>query len=736
MRCSCLTSSSFVVLALALSNSAFADDASLGTMTVTATKSVKDTSEAPAAVSVVTSQEIEKMNVQSPDEALKFLPGAYATKSGGSHQPSVMGTNVLLRGIPDYSRTLVLVDGQPLNDPYIGAVTWESVPTEIVQRIEVVPGPFSSLYGGNAMGGVINIITKTPTKRETTVKLGYGTDAYRNGTIVYQDRWTDKVGVMFDYSYRRSDGYVQDDVLVDAGGAGGTTVTGAKKTTDPYGNTKYLVGDKGDVPWNSRNLGAKLFFDLTSDSRLTLGASHFTYERELGRFNTYLRDASENPVSSGDLTLAGTGTNISLTESKFLSGPNPKEQNRYTAEYRKDMVGGASITANVSYMDIPTYDYVVPFGTLDGGGGKRLHRPNSELAGSVQYNFPLSVRHFLVTGISAGNRKIETYSYGVSDWRDEDAKDTLQNKTEGEDNYYAAYVQDEYDINDAVTAYFGGRYDYWTTEGYLQDVAAGTPKDEYDSRHQDYFSPKVSVVYRPDGSTTLRASAGSAFHAPMLRDTFGWWTPASGKTYVPNPNLKPETVKSWEIGVEKRFGAGMLFRATYYENYLEDLIYHTSDATTESVTNAGKASIKGIELELRKRLGHGLSAFVNATYNDSEITDNPIKPETEGKQLTNTPEKMANIGLQGDYGPWQGSIQGHYVGKVYANDENLDKKNGVYGSIDPHFVADAKVAYTVKKWLQASLAIDNLLDRDYYDGTYSGKRVQGRAYYGELTFKF
>ena len=61
------------------------------------------------------------MNVHSVDEALKYLPGVYTNRPGG-HEPSVMGTNVLLRGIPDYSRTLVLVDGQTLNDPYIGAV--------------------------------------------------------------------------------------------------------------------------------------------------------------------------------------------------------------------------------------------------------------------------------------------------------------------------------------------------------------------------------------------------------------------------------------------------------------------------------------------------------------------------------------------------------------------------------------------------------------------------------------
>jgi iron complex outermembrane receptor protein len=106
---------------------------------VTATKSAKSTADAPATVSVISAREIEERNIHSADQALIHVPGAYTARPGGS-EPSVMGTHVMLRGIPDASRTLVLVDGQTLNDPYIGTVTWESVPAETIARIEVVPG--------------------------------------------------------------------------------------------------------------------------------------------------------------------------------------------------------------------------------------------------------------------------------------------------------------------------------------------------------------------------------------------------------------------------------------------------------------------------------------------------------------------------------------------------------------------------------------------------------------------
>ncbi|MDP2786381.1 MAG: TonB-dependent receptor [Sulfurimicrobium sp.] len=708
-------------------------------MVITATKTAKDTSEAPATVSVVTSKDIENMNVQSVDESLKYLPGVYTTRPGG-HEPSVMGTNVLLRGIPDYSRTLVLVDGQTLNDPYIGAVTWESVPAETVERIEVVPGPFSSLYGGSAMGGVINILTKVPTKREFSIKGGVGTNDFRSGSLVYQDRIGERIGIVLNYAHKQSDGYIKDDVVIKPSGAGGTPVTGARLTTDASGNTAYLVGDKGANGWNSQNLGVKLYVDLPADSRLTLGASQFLYE-STGRnhYNTYLRDASGNPVSAGNVTVAGTGANLLVREKDFLSGPDSKikEYNRYTAEYEKQMGKGSTLRATLGYSDMPLYNNLFVPGSAatlaNGGSASRMLRPSSELSGSVQASFPLADSHYLVAGVSGSKRMIDTITYSVSDWRDAGATGPVQNRTSGEDTTYALFVQDEITLSPRLTAYLGGRYDTWSTEGFIEQVKAPAYKNEYSSRSQTHFSPKASLVYRPADTTTVRGSIGNAFHTPNLRDTFGWWTPQTGYTFTPNPDLKPETVTSMEIGIEQQVGSGTLLRATVYENRLKDLIYRTQSdiLMAQSVANAGAAKVQGIELEVRQRLMNGLTAFANVTYNDSRITENPAKPATEGKYMTNTPQKMANIGLQGVQGPWSGSLSGHYVGKIYTNDENKDVVSGVNGSYDAYFVANAKVSYAIRKGLKLSLSANNLFDRDYYESS----RAMGRGFYGEIAWQ-
>ena len=100
--------------------------------------------------------------------------------------------------------------------------------------------------------------------------------------------------------------------------------------------------------------------------------------------------------------------------------------------------------------------------------------------------------------------------------------------------------------------------------------------------------------------------------------------------------------------------------------------------------------------------------------------------------MTNTPDKMANLGIEGAMGPWSGSLMGKYVGKVYTNDVNLDTVNGVFGSYDPYFISDAKISYKVKKSVALSFSVNNLGNRRYYQSTLA----QGRAYFGEAEFNF
>jgi len=190
---------------------------------------------------------------------------------------------------------------------------------------------------------------------------------------------------------------------------------------------------------------------------------------------------------------------------------------------------------------------------------------------------------------------------------------------------------------------------------------------------------------------------------------------------------------SWEVGFEHIFDTGTHFKTTYYENYLKDLMYTTDISTTlNEKRNAGKAEIKGIELEAQQEFADGLNAFANFTYNHTEITENQNNPLIVGKQMTHVPKRQFNIGISGKQGDLSGSFMGSYVDEISTKDDNSDIYKATYGGHESYFTINAKLGYQLQKWLNASIAVNNLFDNEYFQYSLN----PGRTVYGELTFKF
>ncbi|PMP98011.1 MAG: TonB-dependent receptor, partial [Thermodesulfobacterium geofontis] len=181
---------------------------------VTATRTEIPVEAAPASVNVVTKEKIEMKKPKTIDEALNDISGVMVRRGKGLMDTLAF---ITLRGIPEQKRTLLMLDGITLNNPYFGGVRLGGFFPEDLEKVEVVKGPFSSLWGGYAMGGVVQFITKMPEKREITIKTGYGSSFDRGEAMddlrrVYLS-YGDKIGKFsFFLSYGRHDtnGYVTD----------------------------------------------------------------------------------------------------------------------------------------------------------------------------------------------------------------------------------------------------------------------------------------------------------------------------------------------------------------------------------------------------------------------------------------------------------------------------------------------------------------------------------------------
>jgi len=708
------------------------EELKLEEIVVTATRTEKEITEAPGSVSVVTKEDMEKRNIQTIDSAVNLLPGVFNKRAKGLDTTA----RVTLRGIPEQKRTLVLIDGQPMNDAYTGAVMWDSFLPENVERIEVVRGPYSALYGGYAMGGVVNIITKMPEEREFTVKSGYGSHDLWTTYGAYGDKLFDRLSLFASYGYKSSNGYPNNLVVRKPSSPGaGTIVTGWERTTDKYGNLAYLVGDKGDNSWWQDNGTLKLSFDFDDDTKASFSFMRRRYEYDYEDPHNYLRDATGRPVWSGNVNVDTGPQRIRLKEYYFLSGGGGRTQNIFNLGFQTDIFKNANLKVSVGLVDIEKNWYVSPSSTATriGGPGKINETPSQAYQAELQLSFPIFQRHLITVGTGYRTSWANTAEHSLADWRDNGTKGALTYQSKGKDRTFSLYGQAEIVLRDNVTAYLGVRSDWWKCyDGMVNQVGtAGYPK-YYESKSTFSVNPKIAVVYSPFEKTTLRGSFGRAFRPPTIYElyrTWVWW----GTTYAGNPNLDPETVTSGEVGIEQGLWKGAVFKATYFHNWMKDLIYRR-DVTPKlkEYINAGEAESSGVELEIEQKFDKWVRLFANFTYTHSEIEENLAKPTTEGKRLTMVPEKMFNIGGELTYGPLSLSLTGRYVSKQYNNDENLDKEDHVFGSYDPYFVADADVSFDVTKWAKLYFSVDNIFDEDYF--TYY--KAPGRTFFGGLTLRF
>src|SRR5690242_13839088 len=155
------------------------------TITVTATRTETRVADTPASVVVLSREALQASAAPTLDDALRQVAGFTLFRRTGSRVANPTAQGVSLRGVgaSGASRALVLEDGIPLNDPFGGWVYWDRVPREAVGRLEVVRGGVSDLYGSQAMGGVINVLTRKATTSEFSLDTSYGNENTPTGSF-------------------------------------------------------------------------------------------------------------------------------------------------------------------------------------------------------------------------------------------------------------------------------------------------------------------------------------------------------------------------------------------------------------------------------------------------------------------------------------------------------------------------------------------------------------------------
>jgi len=648
----------------------------LGEVVVTATKQERLAKDTPAAVTVITSEDIEKSGASTVAEAIKGIPGVTVYDLYG------VSSDVVLRGNyhagHSYGYTLVLVDGMPMVSPDTGRVYWDMIPLSNVERIEVVMGPGSALWGGNAVGGTINIITREPSKEpvaKVSTKFGeYGIKHHSfYGQIMGKEGWTKDLSLAVSCESKEADGW---------------------RYNSSYDIENYWLKVNKEIKDWDANVG------------LTLSSSD-KYTRSPGKISQAMWDA-------GDLTSPYKEYN------KYTYGDYDIDYQRLVFE--KGISEFGRLKANF-------YNYAKDYEIFH-GPSLFYFTDTDTLGGGLVYEVAVG-SHSLIFGTDLEFSDIaQDVVYKDACYQPDWSSLKYRRNTSTDIGKYALYAQDSFKIVEPLEAILGLRWDKaeFDNKGWKYDRTGTVKSDVSGKTDVDGWSPKGSLLYKINENLNVYGSIGRAFKIPE-----------PVKLYVgryANPNLNPEKATTYEIGTKYTL-PNSAASLSFYISEVEDLI--VLNDTKEKYENIGETRHKGIEGAVAYRIMDGLTANLSADWTQVKIKKNLSKPSIEGKYLHKVPKWKVSLGL--DYTNPCGffaSFAGRRIGKYYMDDMNERTYSG-YFVADARLGYRKEFG---KSEVEGSVGCNNIFDKKYAARAYTsyGKNYyypgMPRYFFSEVSVKF
>lgn len=560
---------------------------------VTATRTENDVKKVPASTQVITQEDIKRGGATSVRNALSMYANIFQKSKvrGGGH-------DIIIRGM-ETKHSLVMVNGRRISNEAdangLGnAMSLDRININDVEKIEIVRGPSSALYGSEAMGGVLNIITK-PSKEQTLLT---GLEHTSEDTSHWWHADTGRIGnfsMTLDARFNKINRSMLD------------TAT----ESDPYGTAQtynaslnYYVNDHSYV---------NAYMDYYSQ--------HLKTDTGTPTMKPITLTTSSGKMSlSGQAMLEGTGSKAYKQKNYGISWNGKTDKNDWQIQAYMSKFNW-STTSNTKVLGS------IPPAGMEGMFNFLLQKKNTYDFNHDEHNMwaiegrdslRVNDHHRVTFGAEYVKDKVSGTGLGANGDRVYSITENGTTKSSSEKTLssYAAYLQDEIE------------YGKWFI----------VPAIRYDhhSAYGSHTSPKIGVTYNATDHFRIKANYGDGFKAPSVSQLYydldmemgrGNWVHLTG-----NPNLKPEKSKSWDLGVEAEFGKGY-GSLTYFDNDVDNLIASipkgkdSNGHNLHRYENVNKARIKGLENTLGYRFNDTLEFKVTSTLLDAKDT-------SSGKDLT------------------------------------------------------------------------------------------------------
>ena len=591
------------------------------------------------------------------DDKLRQIPGFSLFRRSGSRtaNPTTMGVSLSGVGASGASRALVLRDGVPLNDPFGGWVYWDRIPQQALDGVELVRRGASSLYGGDALSGVIQFLSREPQEPEMALELSYGSEQtpdFSFWTGTREGRWD----VSLATELFHTDGYI----LVPE------SIRGAV-----------------DTAANSENLT----LDFTTGYRL--GAQG----RVFGR-GAYLTEARNNgtPIQTND-TQIGNGV-VGLDTPLGTAGSLSARVYGSAQSYDQNFSSVAANRMTESLTD-------------------EQHVPAQQVGGTVFWSRAVPGRQTLGLGGSAeeviGSSHENFFSSGTH---------TAFQTSGGRQRTVAVYGEDIIRISRRWTVTASFRFDDWRNFEAATVRTPITPPGPvavtpFADRTDTAFSPRLSVLYAANKNVSLTASVYRSFRSPTLNELYRSFRVGNVLTQA-NSNLNAERLTGGEAGASVRgFNERLVVRGNFFWNEVADPIENVTLTVTPSLItrqrrNLGLTRSVGMELDAEARINKHLAFFGGYQYVAPTVLSFPANVALVGLDLPQVPRNQFTI--EARY--WHPSsfllnVEGRFVGNQFDDDQNQFL-------LPRYFALDLLAARPLGHGLDLFAAFENLFDQRYF----------------------
>jgi iron complex outermembrane recepter protein len=652
----------------------------LVTSTTVGTRTETDPLDVPQSIQTIPREVIENRQVNNFTEALRTVPGIVPNNETG------LFSEVNIRGfVADYRRNGLRSSG---------FLSFSGEQTANIERIEVLKGPASVLYGQGSFGGTVNLVTKKPTNKsfyQIDVAIG-NYDLYRGAvdlsgplneskTVKYRlNLAAESAGSFIDFNDRER--YLVAPVLTwQIGKNTDLTFEAEYSNVDPGRNAglpargTIFNNPNGDIPRNR-------FIGVPERERQNLEAFLVGYNLE-HRFSKNWRIRNAFQFSG---RILGTPS--------FLTFESNLQEDDRTLERTYDET-----------TQFDSYSYLLDTYTVG--------------------NFKTgSIKHELLTGIEL-SRDDTFFASSVGELNPLDLfepdydnlvlepTDNFQDKTVIKQ--LGIYLQDKIEFSDSFILLLGGRFDIVSTD--FEDLALDTD----DFQQDEAFSPRVGLVYKPISQLSLYASYSSSF----FPNTFA--------RSVDDEFFDPQEGTQYEIGVKAEIDQKLSATLAYFDTTITNVLTEDISSPGFSV-QTGEQNSKGVELSVAGEILPGWNVIGGYVYNDAKVTeDNVIEV---GNRLNNVPEHAISLATnyeiqEGDYKGLGVGLEIYFVGDRQGDIDNTFEVPG-------YTRTDASIFYNRGKF-RTALNFRNLFDIDYFESTQSDLRVRyGDPFtvIGSVSFEF